>query len=297
MKPLKITHNDSNFTIVLPGKCNARCKFCCWKEQSYDGAEEDYYDHLVSILRELPDEFKIVSISGGEPTLSKFLTPALCAIMDSGIVERCVITTNGTNLNDMLDVPVFTDTVNHINISRHIADDYYSQHVFDTTSTPNMKEIKEYVARAEKMGIDTTINCVVPRDVGQQHIEDMINFTREVRAHRLAVRFLYIPELDKSITPVEELFVNYPETGGSECSVCRVSIQSIHGVNVAWKYGVSEPMAYYNPDKEVYELILQQNGDLTLDWAGTMKVFLAGQKIFSYKTVVEDYLKTKEMAL
>lgn len=68
------TINNPNLSIVMPGGCNGNCQFCFWKQTEPCG---NYLEKVNNILKSLPSQFKQLSITGGEPTLSPYLEKVL----------------------------------------------------------------------------------------------------------------------------------------------------------------------------------------------------------------------------
>lgn len=62
---MQLYNNEPNLTIVLPVGCNANCDFCFWHNRKMGKA---YMNTLFLNINKLPQNFKQVTISGGEPT-------------------------------------------------------------------------------------------------------------------------------------------------------------------------------------------------------------------------------------
>jgi organic radical activating enzyme len=81
-----------NFTVMLPGACNAKCGFCFWNHK--DGQIKpptDYMEKLADVVSKLsPETFPAVSLTGGEPTLSKYLKPVFGLLRSSRYWDRIV---------------------------------------------------------------------------------------------------------------------------------------------------------------------------------------------------------------
>jgi len=71
---MKITNKyGPNTTVMLPGSCNAHCDFCFWdRNEAKVKPPENYIEEVLRLISILPPEFHVLSISGGEPTLSKY---------------------------------------------------------------------------------------------------------------------------------------------------------------------------------------------------------------------------------
>jgi len=63
--------------------------------------------------------------------------------------------------------------------------------------------------------------------------------------------------------------LRYPYIHSSLCPVCRTDTILYKGIPVTFKYSPVEPSAILDT---VYELIMQPNGEVTIDWAGELDV-------------------------
>jgi molybdenum cofactor biosynthesis enzyme MoaA len=108
----------ANLSIVTPGGCNAKRKFCFWEQKE---TPEDYLINLSnSLIKAKKLHLKELSITGGEPTISPYLPQILEAVKMYNF-KKVVLTTNGVELHNVVDS--MRGIVNHINISRHHYDD------------------------------------------------------------------------------------------------------------------------------------------------------------------------------
>jgi len=256
-----MTELNPNFTIIVPGNCNAHCKFCYWNlEKSLDRGV--YLRKLSEAIYKLPDGFRRVTITGGEPTLSTWLKK-IVQVLRGRSWDAIVLTTNGTKLCDYLDV-----NVDHINISRHHYSDKLNWNIFDAGwGIPDKHELRSDIEALNKRSIDVTLNAVL---CGQfpdgRNIIRYIEFARSIGASAVTFR---ADQNNNSTDKPAEMF--YPEISqytikeGWSCPACKVWGQLICGMPVSWKAAVAEPSIKTNSD---YELIFQPNGKITTDWAG-----------------------------
>ena len=91
-------NKEANFSIVLPGGCNASCDFCFWGEKKMCS---DYIRRLKATIASLPDFMLQVSLTGGEVGLSPVLDDVLYELGQSRFVKK-VITSNGTLVRRIL---------------------------------------------------------------------------------------------------------------------------------------------------------------------------------------------------
>ncbi len=69
---LRYRYLEPNFTAIVPGVCQVSCRFCMELEGPPPPSLAFSVVQLERlVLRELPAIFRIVSISGGGPTLSR----------------------------------------------------------------------------------------------------------------------------------------------------------------------------------------------------------------------------------
>jgi MoaA/NifB/PqqE/SkfB family radical SAM enzyme len=263
MKYLEIqTRNlNPNFTIVLPGACQANCDFCFWKRSEN---EEHFLKSLKRVLKKLPPNFNQISLSGGEPTLSPVFKDTLKLILKfkkKGKFSKVVLTTNGVNL-----LKYDLTGIDHVNISRHHYHDRINKDIFKTENVPIYKDlyiINEYI---NSFGIDVNYNVVVTNENKDLLINRFVEFVKKTGASSLTFRNQY-GIFDKS--DIEKKLINSGIKAGSvsSCPVCITNTYYIKGVKVKFHSSAYEPTESKAFDlNEVYELILQPNGDLTRDW-------------------------------
>lgn len=264
-KKLKIRtgNQNPNFTIVLPGVCQAKCDFCFFKQDKND---ELFLKGLKKALKKLPDMFYQISITGGEPTISPVFDEAMTIIRkfrEKGKIRKVVLTTNGLNL-----VNKNLEGIDHINISRHHFDQTICENIFKTKKIPNSKDLVDIAAHANKIGIDINYNIVMVEENKDLNIFDFSLFAKMHHATSLTFRNQYG---DYSANPLEEQVIKagYKASSVQTCPVCRTSTYLVHGLKVKFHSSDYEPTESdkFHPD-EVYEVVLQQNGDLTRDWEG-----------------------------
>ena len=93
---------------AVTARCNARCGFCAWNPDFYDGSDEMITDEVKQLYRDARSAgFVAVSMWGGEPLLRKDLGELAAYAKRQGLATHMV--TNGTLLERKLDdvVPHF----------------------------------------------------------------------------------------------------------------------------------------------------------------------------------------------
>lgn len=243
---MELIVNNPNLSLIMPVGCNAKCQFCYWQKR--DGLTVDRFQFICNTL---PPIFKQISITGGEPTISKDLVKYLKIARKR--FEKVVLNTNGFKLTKE-----HFKYIDHVNISRHHWNDSDNQEVFRTNNIPNLSELKKLCTYG-----DVTLNCVLPDKFSdKKFIEEYINFAKHNKA-KVAFR-KYFNNLN--ILPVDN---DDTLIGEHSCPACLHRWHKINGVDVTYKYSVKETFEAANG---IYELIIQSNGDLTFDWQGNNKL-------------------------
>jgi MoaA/NifB/PqqE/SkfB family radical SAM enzyme len=256
-----------NFTVLVPGTCNAACAFCFWNHK--DGLirpPADYLERLHNTLLRLPKNFRAISISGGEPTTSTYLMPILEVIKEVRTVrafDRVVMTTNGSSLPDLLAYEDFPGgVVDFINISRHHYEDAENRRIFRSVKIPGTNELFKIIRALKIRGVPVTLNCVVNDLTTQSFIFQFMDFFTKTGAHTVSFR-----KEASTIepTPVEKMMISMFGAGESNnCPVCRVRNQNLLGHNITWKGSVTEPSVECG---KTYEGVFHPDGNLYADWA------------------------------
>lgn len=259
-KIFETTIMNPNLSIVVPGGCNGKCDFCFWKKST---PCDNYLEKLNNILLSLPSQFYQLSITGGEPTLSPHLESIL-NLIDKNIFTHTVLTSNGAKLLDF--VPKLEGKINHVNISRHHYEDEINNSIFKSKMLTN-EELKNVSNELNKIGIDVTFSAVLNEKLNtKEDIEKYLQFAKECGASQV---FFRKPHGTLEPTEVEKAYEGY-KSSEYHCPVCRTKNQLINGIKVSWKASLEEPSKELGGT--IYELIVNENGEVTKDWEGKMKV-------------------------
>lgn len=265
-----------NFTILMDlDGCSANCGFCFWQENRYDMTYDRWIKNLNRVLAHdsLKGLINTISISGGEPTIDlKKLEHVLTLIEVHKKDIKVVLNTNGFQLREALELPVFKRVVKHINLSRHSALDSNNQVVFQTRSVPSRLDISEMSSYLENnTSIDLTLNYVYDDTISIHEGNAFINLAKQLNCN---VAFRRNIELGLKQSEFEKVLVGTrTNVLKSSCPVCNVSSTKINGVNVNFKYGVGETYKREELDNKPYELIFVK-GNLSYDWEGKFPVAL-----------------------
>jgi len=262
-----LTIEDPNFSIILPGPCNANCGFCFW-ERSYELPFEAYMSRLEEVLSSLPDQFYQISLTGGEPTASTYLSYVLKMLLKyRDKFRKIVLTTNGYHLQNFIDGLMRPDliVIDYINISKHSFISYEDAKCFDIMSPIlNTEDLMDITTFFNKNGIKVNANCVL---VGQfqdkSDIEDHIESCKYTSISSVCFRHQHYD--DCSLEPQDEelWFKDYKVISENRCPVCRSSTMIIDGMPVTWKASIPEPSEGLDL---VYECVFHPDGTLSADW-------------------------------
>lgn len=181
---------NPNFSIVLPGGCNASCRFCFWESSAADWAPSIYRHRLREVFKTLPRSFSSCSITGGEPTISPMFHDLCTELRDSGRFGKVVLTTNGSAVMSVL--PRAASVVTHLNISRHRVDDAQNAAVFGTTGVPSARKLRDEIIPAwNASGIPVTLSKVLSPKTTVGGCQRYIKFAQSVGASQVFFRKLH----------------------------------------------------------------------------------------------------------
>ena len=168
--------NAITVKLVIPGSCNARCRFC------YNGCNgntrpaaaaqkehwlESFTGSLARIINAIGDRQPIsVDITGNEPTLDvvflRRVMDRLRTLPQLSQVARVTMTTNGTHLAEV--APSFVGVVDYVNVSVHDFDQLRRDQVFGARVCTDDDYMNIVLALA-KVNISASAVCVVDRKI------------------------------------------------------------------------------------------------------------------------------------
>ena len=268
---------------ILPGKCQARCRFCIEPEGPPPPSTSAWLTSFESLLlRELPPIFRTISISGGEPTLSPVFAQALDLLAQARAarrIKRVVLTTNGSPKSFAKHLDDIGRVVTHVNISRHAADDDDNAKIFKTTKVPRGDELRDLISQLNRRGIPVNVNCVhsseqlfgerlagVSRSYLRAEAKRFISFARSLGASSVVFRHDHRVWDSSRITQLEAAFDDCAVMHEARCESCRVIGKVICGLPVNFKQSAYEPVELHM-ESELYELVLHSDGVLYRDWS------------------------------
>ena len=259
-----------NVSIIVPGGCSSNCKFCFWEMKK---TPPDYIMKLYNFLDELPSGVHSLSITGSEPTESVHLNGILILVSHfKHKFTRVVMTTNGSHFLKAFDtessVELLSESVDHLNISRHHYDDDKNSNIFNAGSNiiPSTKDVKKIINIANSIGIDVTFNCVLSDNniTLFDHVLSFIQYAKDTNASAITFRDSHESNTIE-INKLEKMFDKYKNIHESSCGVCRIVTKIINGMKCNFHYSITEPTDVIDSE---YEIVFQQTGVATLDWAG-----------------------------
>jgi pyruvate-formate lyase-activating enzyme len=253
---MKKIGKNPNFTVMLPGPCNADCEFCTWERCENEAG--NFPERLKCHLDELGDTVTQVSITGGEPTISPVFSDVMSVLRGYPDL-KVVLTTNGANLKHKFDD--IKGVVNHLNISRHHYLDRENELRFRSESVPGGYDLTLLCKMANESLTDVTLNRVVPNNYDNDF--DMMRFThlaKRVGASGICLRKDHRDgTLDR--IPLEKRLPgkSYVES----CPVCETRTYLIDGMWVYFKTVMEEPSEHVD---YIFEFVLHPDGNLYEDW-------------------------------
>ena len=135
----KLVSPTPNLSLMLPGWCNAKCEFCFWERAQLANKfpQKEYATKVADFLDRLPESFRQISVTGGEPTISPVFDDVISVIASrKNKFNKMVLTTNGINLDQKASI--ISGVVDHINISRHHYDDELNNKIFKTNTSKSL---------------------------------------------------------------------------------------------------------------------------------------------------------------
>lgn len=264
MKIFKTFNDDPNFSIVMPGGCNAECAFCFNRDKRGKKADDptEWLLGLYKTLESMPKQFYQIAITGNEPMLSPLIDGVLTVCRKArGRYTNILLTTNGTNLLEQ--IKKVSESVHHINVSRHHYDEVENLRIFGGQYRVSDENLVQIIDRYSALGVDVSLNCVIDDKTDTDFIYKYVDFAKHVGAK--AVRFRKQNGDNLAMTACEsELAERYPIIERHECPVCRTWKRIIGGMDTFWKAATIEPSDKIRD--EVYELVYNTDGVLYLDW-------------------------------
>lgn len=258
-----------HLSIVLPGRCIGNCDFCYWKRSEREASAFYYMRNLHRLLDKLPPSFDQVSITGGEPTISTMLLPALTAIEQAkrykGQARRfrkVVLHTTGYNLDEYFDSAHF-GMITHVNISRHAMKDAVNCAILGTTLAPITGKLRELNDALNRLGIESCANAVITDSI--EDAEMFVWYMRDMGFTKINFRKIQARGSNLNVTPLESLVMNkYHRADHITTRYSRSHLYIIKGMRTWWTASMKRPA--WNVGEPIDKLVFHSDGKLYADW-------------------------------
>ena len=302
-------YKNFNFSIFMTDYCNADCKFCVaqlryankglmYKKDKLD--DKEWLKRCREVLEFIRPLNPSISITGGEPTLSKNLIPVLEMVKDLDFRKR-TITTNGSQLFNKVGNKIIIDHLidngwNHLNVSRPAINNEQSKQImrfnneegfcsnemmkeiFRITNESPMKHrlscllLKECVNSVPKMKeyldtyLDLGCNNFIFREL-MDYDKDAINFEKtqycvenKVRLNDIWAEIDKYPEFEKYLNILGYYYY--------------VEIYKYKGATVASESAnmVQQGIEVGKHQDQVYEMVFHPNGNLCASWVDSERI-------------------------
>jgi len=273
-----------NFTVICPGPCNASCSFCTWKEERNPLHIGAYINKLICAIKKLPVSCKAVTVTGGEPTISKYLEPILETIIHAKRFERVVLATNGSNLEANRDL--ISNCITHLNISRHAEQESENKIIFGSNETLTDKQLSSNIEFFSKNSIPTRIVRVYKDEdnLTDQKIFDFVEYAKTIGAYSICFSRDYRLPISSASEAEKNILKKYKPIADESCPVCYARVYLIRGIIVIFKSAAQEPS---ESSGDVFEYIFHPNGVLSSDWESKNKVNLQPEHVTSDQRMKE----------
>lgn len=276
-------NNEPNLTIILPVNCNAHCQFCFWHKRTIS---KDYIENLKNNINKLnQSQFKMVSISGGEPTLLNIDVFQDLLLFLRSRFTKIVLNTNGYKLKKFLTNPTIRNNIDYINVSRHAISDIENNLIFKTNTIPTTQELFE-INRIKPI----RLNCVFKDNI---NYNEWVMYCKEINIDSIAFRrlankgvnkkSLLEKTLDKDKT-VKNIFK-------SKCKVCYSALYNKDNIDITIRYSVDEPIGDMKKNT-IFELITDGEGNMNHSWDNNNSTRITDFN-FKHKRLILDILLTK----
>lgn len=297
-------YKNFNFSIFTDDYCNADCKFCVaqlryqhkslmyQKEHICDS--DEYLKRLDEVLKLVRPLNPSISITGGEPTLCKYLVEIL-QLIDKYDFRKRTITTNGSGLfilqgNSLIIENLEKYKVDHLNISRAHFDEKRNQDIMrynDLKHYCGLEMLRDILSYTNTHRISHRMSCLLLKEGinSVEMIKQYVEHLQKIGANNFIFRELM--DYDKTAINTEKMkycndnkiklneiwedFEKYPEF------IPYLNIVGYYYYVEIYKYlntTVASESADLNqqyvekaahPDM-VYEMVFHNNGNLCGSW-------------------------------
>lgn len=302
-------YKNFNYSIFIDDYCNADCKFCVaqlryankglmYKKEKIP--ENEWLKRCEEMLEFIRPLNPSISITGGEPTISKKLIPVLEMVNRLGFRKR-TITSNGSHLFDKVGNKMIIDHLidngwNHLNISRPAINNEESQRIMRFNNTEGFcsnEMMKDIISITNDCDMKHRISCLLLKE-GVNSVDKMkeyLNTYIDLGANNFIFRELM--DYDQSAINLEKTqycvdnkvrlndiwanIDNYPEFE-KYLNILGyyyyVEIYKYRGVTVASESAnmLQQGKEVANHQDRVYEMVFHPNGNLCASWVDSERI-------------------------
>lgn len=244
-------NNNPNFSVFLPGTCNAACEFCYNKPIVQRITYDLYLKNLEDIFSELPSFFTSVSITGYEPTLSPILTQVLELTKEYSF-DRVVLNTNGAAIFGYVN-EIYSN-VDYINLSRHHYIDSVNKRIFGGSYNLTTEDIR---MMCDEFNSKITLTSIVTSETSNNFIDTYIDYALDLGVKNVVFRQI-AGDLD-----FMHIFNMQRYTGFNMDKFCTYRTGNRYGLKYIFKSSVLNPGLICD---KIYEYIYKPDGKLYTKW-------------------------------
>lgn len=305
-------YKNFNLSIFVDDKCNADCRFCVAQlryehrgllySKEHIINDDDYMGTLRSVLEKVRPLNPSISITGGEPTISKRLVPIIKLVAELGFRKR-TITTNGSGLFRIVEGKSILQHLidcefDHLNISRVSVDEELNHTIMryekntEYCSNEMIKKIADYIIGSK---LKIRMSCLLLKEsvctvegikeyVDFYHSYGIDNFIfRQLMDYdHLAVNQEKINYCDKNKVDLNDIWKEmegFPEIEPYLNLVgyyYYVEIYKYHGCTIASESAnLEQQYVEKNENKNIiYEMVFHTNGALAGSWVPTEDILI-----------------------
>lgn len=296
-------YKNFNFSIFIDDYCNADCKFCVaqlrytnkglmYKKDKIP--ETEWLKRCEEILNFIRPLNPSISITGGEPTMSKKLIPVLEMVNALGFRKR-TITSNGSHLFDKVNgIPIIDHLIkngwNHLNISRPAITNEQTKNIMRFNNEEGFcsnEMMKDIIKITNECDMKHRLSCLLLKEEvnSVEKMKEYLNTYIDLGANNFIFRELM--DYDKTAINAEKTqycvdnkvrlndiwaeIDNYPEFE-KYLNILGyyyyVEIYKYMGATVASESAnmIQQGIEVANNPDRVYEMVFHTNGNLCASW-------------------------------
>lgn len=273
-KTTRIDDLSENFSIklVIPSKCNAKCKFCfnhlteSTKVEDVDTFFTNLENSLENILFLLENANRTnisLDITGNEPTFNPEILKTTLRIISrfKSRFTKIVLTSNGFRLEEC--IPYLEGVVDIVNISTHSSNLMDRQYIFGIEKVLKDKDYIKINSELSALGITTTSVGVLHEPLWckfEEFLYDYVMWSKSVGFSSLRIRSNFYSNDSYIDDYFRRTFDNEVEISDKEC--LYVKVLDYDGFEVRLLKGVKDLTDYVVG----VEAVIDDDGKCYLDY-------------------------------